>query len=156
MWPNVERSEIPASPTGSVIRSNMADAYSVVDNGSSSRVRKAIDHSATANWIGNQCDTLRIIVSEGSNAATGTTQGWNPFREERMTSPSSIIDNISLRDLVANHVARRQKRQLVLEYLSSSSCRLGQNEKNEEEQSGLIVQTLLDQHWDLVDNCLQG
>ena len=130
----------------------MADAYSVVDNGSSSRVKKTTDHSVTANWIGHQCNSLCTIVSEGTNAATGTTQGWNPFREERMTAPSSIIDNFFLRDLVA---ARRQKRQLVIESLSSSSCRLGQKEKSEEEQAGLIVQALLGQHWDLVDNCHQ-
>lgn len=157
MWPNVERSEIPPSLlTSSILRSNMVDAYSVVGNMSSARVTRATGHSATTNWIGHQqSDTLRRIVSEGYTAATGNNQGWNPLREERTTTPSSINDAFSLRDLVANHAARRQKRQLVLEHLSYVSCRQGQEEETEEEKAGLIVQTLLDQHRDLVDNCLQ-
>lgn len=117
-------------------------------------VTRATGDSTTAHWIGHQSDPRwRGASAESSYSGGSGNPVRNPTTRGRITMPSPTNDELLLRDLVASHAARRQRRQVVLELLSSFSSQ-GQD-CTEDDKTRLVVQALLNGRQSLLNNSLQ-
>lgn len=116
--------------------------------------------SAEPTYSGGPSNQIRNPTTRGRSASAEPTYGGgpsnqvrNPTTRGRITMPSPTNDGLSLRDLIASHAARRQRRQVVLELLSSFASQ-GQD-CTEDDITRLVVQGLLNGRQSHLNDSLQ-